>query len=158
MKRSHYESHIRSHQTDRPFVCSTCGKGYKERKHYCQHAKKMHPNEFNLEALIASITCEDEILCPEPVPSDALFSGAQSVLGPDTQMMDKPSLSPSVGMFSPSASFPNLDPLLQDINSVNFIATSLEEHHQSLVNSISAPLAVLCREDTTSVLSQTLEP
>jgi hypothetical protein len=69
MKKSHYEGHLHSHDSERPFHCPTCGKGYKERKHCREHVRRLHPNDFNLETLFASITSEDaqvaDILCSE---------------------------------------------------------------------------------------------
>lgn len=69
MKKSHYEGHMRSHDSERPFQCPTCGKGYKERKHCREHVRRLHPNDFNLVTLFASITSEDaqvaDMLCSE---------------------------------------------------------------------------------------------
>jgi hypothetical protein len=69
MKKSHYEGHMRSHDSERPFRCPTCGKGYKERKHCREHVRRLHPNDFNLVTLFASITSEDahvaDMLCSE---------------------------------------------------------------------------------------------
>ena len=108
----------------------------------------MHRNDFNLETLFASITSEDaqvaDMLCSEQADQNQLVINTSIVPSPSLNL------------------FPNLDPILQDIaHPTPFLISAVDDAQvasKCATTSATPVLAVLSSEETTSVLSQGLEP
>lgn len=62
VRKCHYDLHILSHSSERPFKCMKCSMTYKTNKHLRDHIRKAHQDETNFSLLMNSIYADDDVI------------------------------------------------------------------------------------------------